>query len=319
MVTRTETTTMEACPESDHAIATREPPLTPPAPAKVRQVVDKAMGHVQPLNEDMASSSTAVEDSIEDGGMGGEPGVFAIAQVQADNKVYMAMPNFTDVGLAGMHFLNSELHRLREEISDMRQGSERYSELMLDMIDKKIRLDKLRKGIHDSKELPRPFVNDIEMICRQAQRALPDEGLGKSVLNALVQHDMGDWSRMSVMTPTEHFVSRLPHAKLGSWICIPARLRPVRGSGVDSYSPRLRQIFSVTAELLFIIFTWVFGSVPVIIKSLENPNKHLEILFYSLFFIFWSIITSALTPNFETRIYLNVGMAALYVQNIRAG
>lgn len=75
----------------------------------------------------------------------------------------------------------------------------------------------------------------------------------------------------------------------------------------------------MSAEVLFIVMTWVFGSVPVLIKSLENPNKKLEVLFYSLFFISWSIVTSMLTPKFETRLYLNVGMAALYVQNIRAG
>lgn len=88
---------------------------------------------------------------------------------------------------------------------------------------------------------------------------------------------------------------------------------------MDEYSPRIRQFFSIAAEILFIMLTWVFGSVPVMIKSLESPNKKLEVLFYSLFFVFWSIVTSMLTTNFETRLYLNVGMAALYVQNIRAG
>lgn len=70
----------------------------------------------------------------------GERGVFTIARIQAQNKVYMVMPNFTDVGIAGMHYLNSELHRLRDEVAAVGEGSARFQQLMDDMIDKKIKL-----------------------------------------------------------------------------------------------------------------------------------------------------------------------------------
>ncbi|KAL2213578.1 hypothetical protein CC79DRAFT_1316367 [Sarocladium strictum] len=285
-------------------------PVAQPAPVRIQQAIDPAGSNVQHMNEDITSSSTAVNSSTEHGASGGEQGVFTIARIQAQNKVYMVMPNFTDVGIAGMHYLNSELHRFREEVAVVGEGSPRFQQLMEDMIDKKIKLDKLRKGLHDAKKLPQPFVSDINKICRQTRRALPDGEPGGTIGDALYRHDRGDWARLSVMAPTEYFVARLPHFKIGSWICVPARLRPVKGSGVEAYSPLIRQFFSILAEILFLIFGWVFASVPVIVKSLENPNKKIEVLFYSLFFIFWSIVTSLLTPNFEVRLYLNVGMAA---------
>jgi hypothetical protein len=55
------------------------------------------------------------------------------------------MPNFTDVGVAGMHYLNSELHRLRKEVAVVGEGSARFQQLMEDMIDKKIKLGALSK------------------------------------------------------------------------------------------------------------------------------------------------------------------------------
>jgi hypothetical protein len=61
----------------------------------------------------------------------------------------MVMPNFTDVGIAGMHFLNSELHRLRDEVAAVGEGSTRFQQLMEDMIDKKIKLGELPR-------LPKP-------------------------------------------------------------------------------------------------------------------------------------------------------------------
>ncbi|KAH8175918.1 hypothetical protein LIA77_04336 [Sarocladium implicatum] len=295
--------------------------LRRPSPARVRQTEAESIytpPNTPPKTDQISTASTALPESVERGGAPSEEqDLIRIASLQARNKTYTTMPNMTESGLMGMLYLGEQIDALQVKALEVGKQSQCYDEVMLDMIDKFIKFGKLRRLIHEGKKLPRPLWSDIKKIRLAASDilSLDDESGNK---NWLVDHDVNDWARFSVMTPTEHLVARLPESRVGGWLCVPARLRPQnRETGVSEYNPRIRQFFDIASEIIFITLTWVFGSVPVMIKSLENPNKKLEVLFYSLFFIFWSIVTSMLTTSFETRLYLNVGMAALYVQNIR--
>lgn len=83
--------------------------------------------------------------------------------------------------------------------------------------------DRLRTGIYEGNKLPDPFISDIKKICSVAQDTSPTSPIEEeSVQNSrwLVDHDMADWARVSVMTPTKHLVSRLPESKIGGMVCV---------------------------------------------------------------------------------------------------
>jgi hypothetical protein len=53
--------------------------------------------------------------------------------------MYMATPNLTDIGFAGLQYLGVQLDRLRQEILAVGESSDQYNELMMQLVKKKIK------------------------------------------------------------------------------------------------------------------------------------------------------------------------------------
>lgn len=69
----------------------------------------------------------------------GEPWPFRMAVMQSQNKMYMAVPNLTDISFAGIQYLGIHIHRLRLEILEEGEGTPRYDDLMMQMINLKLK------------------------------------------------------------------------------------------------------------------------------------------------------------------------------------
>lgn len=77
-------------------------------------------------------------------------------------------------------------------------------------------------GIYEGNKLPDPFISDIRKICAAGDDDSPAYPVEEALKNGhwMNEHDMADWARLSVMTPTKHLVSRLPESKIGGMVCV---------------------------------------------------------------------------------------------------
>lgn len=65
-----------------------------------------------------------------------------MATMQSQNKMYMAIPNLTDISFAGLQYLGTQLDRLRERILEVGESSDQYHDLMAQLIEKKMKFGK---------------------------------------------------------------------------------------------------------------------------------------------------------------------------------